>query len=121
MHTFKTKNFNGSILDLYKEDAVETLQKYIEHIKKLKDIGAPTLVIDDYQNRHDKLEKKLNNGTYTPSLTYRDGLDKSVLNTRINEYKEEYNRNGKLVAIYINNEFKINYNTRYNPIITKIV
>jgi len=109
-----------TIKDLLTNQHKEKLKEKENGIVKLKELQAPQLIIDKFQKEYDRAIKKVNEDTYNPYLTYRDELDKTILNIEINELKEDYTRTGNLKAIYINNMYKINYQTRYCPIITKI-
>ena len=109
-----------TIKDLLVNQYKEKLKEKEKGIVRLKELQAPQLIIDNFQKNYNKAITKINNGTYNPYLTYKDELDKTILNLEITEMKEDYTRNGNLKAIYINNKYKINYQTRYCPIITKI-
>ena len=110
-----------TIKDLLTEQHKEKLKEKEQGIVKLKELQAPKIIINNFQKEYDRAINKVNNGTYNPPLTYRDGLDKTILNTEIKQCDKLYTRNNNLKAILINNQFKINYQTRYCPIITKIV
>lgn len=122
MHTFKNIRFTKelTIKEYYLQKAKDNLLAYKKHIAHLKELQAPTMIIDKFQNKHDKLEKKIQQGTYKPQLTYKDVNCEEILNTIIKDLKEEYNRNNKFVGYIINNKIKINYATRYCPIISLI-
>lgn len=109
-----------NIKDLLTNQYKEKLKEKEKGIIKLKELQAPQFVIDNFQKEYDRAITKINKGTYNPPLTYRDNLDKTILNLEIEDMKEDYTRNNNLKAIYINNMYKINYQTRYCPIITKI-
>lgn len=122
-HTFKSINkYNDKTLkDYFIEQAEEVEIKTLkDQIAKLQELKAPNLIIDNYAKKLAKIRIKLNNKTYKPSLTYQDNLTPNILDTKIFSFIEEYNRNDKLVAIIVNENIFINYNTRYCPIISRI-
>lgn len=121
MHTRNLNvNYNNkTILEVFQTKQYSKLEELQEKINKLKEFRAPEIIIEIEQKEYDKLKTKLDNKTFVPYFTYRDGLDKSLLNTKISCLIEEQNRNGKVVAWIINDEIKIRFNTRYCPIIEK--
>ena len=103
---------------------LEAFKAYIKstenQIKKLKTMNCPTQILNNIQRDLDKCTKKLETNKYKPTLTMKDGIDKQQFcDVVITKYVEEYNRNNKLVAVIINDEYKINYNTIYCPIVTR--
>lgn len=121
MHTFKNNNkyINKTILEMFILKEYIRLEELEAHIGKLRELQAPAFVIENFQKEYASLKKKLDNKTYKPTLSYKDGLDKNILNLNIIKFIEEYNRSDKLVSYIINNEIKINFNTRYCPIVNK--
>lgn len=123
MHTFKDIKLDTKTT-LYDIDIAEGWE-LVEGLKikyqKLLDLNAPNKLLEDITKRINKLSIKLQDRTYKPQYTMRDGLNKyEVLQTPINKLIEEYNRNNKLVTRIINDNIKIKYDTMYCPIISKI-
>lgn len=122
MHTFKRNNEynNKPIKCLFYDNYLEQIDTKKNRIKMLQDLQAPSLIIENNKKELDKMLKKIKSiDSYTPYLTYRDNIEKlNFLNTKVSDLQEEYNRNNRLVAYILNNEFYINLNTRYCPIIS---
>lgn len=122
-HTFKEVNIQEGITvyEWLVQEEYERLKAKTLGIKKLKELGAPNTVIQQQKELCNKIQTKLKNNKHNPQFTYRDGLDKNtVFNIIIQTMKDEYNRNNRLVATIINDSIRINYITRYCPIINKI-
>lgn len=121
MHTMNLNvSYNDkTLLEVFRIKQYSKLKEVQERINKLKEFRAPEIIIEREQEEYNKRKTKLDNNTYIPYFTYRDDLDKSLLNTKIYCLIEERNRNDKVVAWIINDEIKIRFNTRYCPIIEK--
>lgn len=121
MHTMNLNvSYNGkTLLEVFRIKQYSKLKEVQERINKLKEFRAPEIIIEREQEEYNKRKTKLDNNTFIPYFTYRDDLDKSLLNTKIYCLIEERNRNDKVVAWIINDEIKIRFNTRYCPIIEK--
>lgn len=122
MHTFKNNNNynNKSIKSLFYNDFQNQINIKKEGIKKLQELQAPVFVIEEKQKELNKMLKKGETlESYIPYLTYKDNIKKlDFLDTKIENLKEEYNKNNKLIAYIVNEKFYINLNTRYCPIIS---
>lgn len=121
MHTMNLNvSYNDkTLLEVFRIKQYSRLKEVQERINKLKELRAPEIIIKREQEEYNKRKTKLDNNTYIPYFTYRDDLDKSLLNTKIYCLIEERNRNDKVVAWIINDVIKIRFNTKYCPIVEK--
>ena len=113
---------NYTIQDLIIENNVQCMLAYYNKSKYIELLKGPTKCIESELKQSNKYYQKLIQNKATMSFTYKDNINKEqFVNTVINDLQLEYNSKHKIVACIINNLFRIDYNTRYCPIIHKIL
>ena len=123
-HYLKQNNeFNNlKVQDLIIENNVQYMIGHYNLSKRIEFLKGPIKCIEMELKKSEKYYKRLIQNKATMSFTYKDNINKEqFINIVINNLQLEYNSKHKIVACIINNSFRIDYNTRYCPIIHKIL
>jgi len=110
-----------TIQDMWTDYNNRQMINEVRRIEYIKLLQGPQKLINKCNKVVNKYFKRLINNTAYLPYTYKDNITKNEFkNIYIATFEKEYNSKDKHVADIINNMYKIDYNTHYCPIVTRL-